>query len=139
MLAKFWTNPQFIISLEDVDRDDNENLATVIISLMQKDSRLKRIATGDQTNEEYIQFRFFRIIENLDIDNFNDCRIKLYANQLERFGSSGSYINSREVTKRFRVPPGNYLIIPSTYDEDRDCEFMLRIYTEKLIETTYVL
>ncbi|CAF5079569.1 unnamed protein product, partial [Rotaria magnacalcarata] len=26
-------------------------------------------------------------------------------NQLERVGASGSYINRREVTKRFRVPP----------------------------------
>ena len=60
--------------------------------------------------------------------------LKLYSNQLERIGTSGSYINAREVTKRFRVPPGNYLIIPSTYDEDRNCEFMLRIFTEELIE-----
>ncbi len=39
----------------------------------------------------------------------------------------------REVTKRFRVDPGNYLIIPSTDKEDRDCEFILRVYTETQI------
>ena len=38
------------------------------------------------------------------------------------------------MTKRFRVDPGNYLIIPSTYDEDHNCEFMLRVYTETPIE-----
>jgi len=61
----------------------------------------------------------------------------LYANDLIRVGSSGSYINNREVTNRFRVDPGYYIIIPSTYDEDRSCEFMLRIFTEQLIELKY--
>ena len=56
---------------------------------------------------------------------------KLYAKGVERVGTSGSYINSREITKHFRVEPGNYLVIPSTYDEDRSSEFMLRIFTEK--------
>ena len=61
----------------------------------------------------------------------------MYANDLIRVGSSGSYINNREVTNRFRVDPGYYIIIPSTYDEDRSCEFMLRIFTEQLIELKY--
>lgn len=45
---------------------------------------------------------------------------------------------SREITKRFRVDPGNYLIIPSTYEEDHDCEFMLRIYTETPIDAGHL-
>lgn len=134
-IYKYWTNPQFAISLQDVDEDDNEDMATVIISLMQKDTRIKRLLTGEDSSEEFIQFRLFRINDNIEIDNFADCHSKLYAHQLDRIGTSGSYINTREVTKRFRVPPGNYLIIPSTYDEDRDCEFMLRIFTEKVIES----
>lgn len=40
----------------------------------------------------------------------------------------------REVTKRFRVDPGNYIIIPSTYEEDHTCEFMLRVFTETPID-----
>jgi calpain len=27
----YWTNPQFLIKLEDVDKDDNEEMATVIV------------------------------------------------------------------------------------------------------------
>ena len=59
---------------------------------------------------------------------------KLYSNQLDRIGTSGSYINSREITKRFRVEPGNYLVIPSTFEPDHSCEFMLRLFTECPIE-----
>ena len=58
--------------------------------------------------------------------------------QLERVGASGSYINRREVTKRFRVPPGAYIIIPSTYDNDKPGKFLLRMFTEKQADQAYV-
>ena len=57
---------------------------------------------------------------------------------MERIDTSGSYVNSRDVTKRFRLSPGNYIIIPSTYDEDRACEFLLRIFTQEKIETKLI-
>ena len=59
--AKFWINPQFFVKLSDVDKDDNENMATIIIALMQKDTRLKRIETKGDTAEEYLQFRLFKV------------------------------------------------------------------------------
>jgi calpain-2 len=64
-------------------------------------------------------------------ENIEQGRLKFYMNQLERVGASGSYINRREVTKRFRVPPGAYITIPSTYDCDKPGKFLLRMYTEK--------
>ena len=76
----------------------------------------------------------FKIKDHVQVDGTKSIGLKLYANQLERVGASGSYINSREITKRFRVEPGNYVIISSTYEEDRDCEFMLRIFSEEEIE-----
>lgn len=60
---------------------------------------------------------------------------KLHPSLLQRVGGSGSYINSREITKRFKVEPGHYVIIPSIYDEDHEADFMLRIFTENPIET----
>jgi hypothetical protein len=136
--AKFWTNPQFLIKLHDVDKDDNENMATVIVSLMQKDTRLRRLKSREDSSEEFIQFRLFSVKDGVPIDETNENSLKLYASQLERVGTSGSYINSRDVTKRFRVSPGNYVIIPSTYDEDHSCQFLLRVFTEELIEGKYV-
>ena len=60
--AKFWTNPQFLITLTDVDKDDNENMATLFVSLMQKDTRLKRLTNHQESAEEFIQFRLFKVI-----------------------------------------------------------------------------
>jgi hypothetical protein len=42
----------------------------------------------------------------------------------------GAYINKREVTGRFRVKPGNYILIPSTYEQDKEGQFLVRIFTE---------
>ena len=60
---------------------------------------------------------------------------KLHPSVLQRVGGSGSYINSREITKRFKLDPGYYLIVPSIYEEDHEADFMLRIFTENPIET----
>ena len=49
-----------MIKLVDVDKDDNEDKATIIVALMQKNSRLKRNKSGE-SSEEYIQFRIYRV------------------------------------------------------------------------------
>ncbi len=63
--ADFWKNPQFQVKLTDVDKDDNENMATLIVALMQKDSRLKRRENYGEAAEEYIQFRLFKVFNIL--------------------------------------------------------------------------
>ena len=47
-----------------MDRDDNENKATLIVSLMQKDTRLKRLTSYEDACEEYIQFKLFKVSKN---------------------------------------------------------------------------
>ena len=44
---------------------------------------------------------------------------------------SKSFINLREVTARFKLPVGTYVIIPSTYDPGYEGLFLLRTFTEK--------
>ena len=58
---KYWTNPQFMVELVDVDKDDNEDKSTLIVALMQKNSRLKR-DRSNESSEEYIQFRIYKVI-----------------------------------------------------------------------------
>lgn len=108
--AAFWTNPQFLITLTDVDPDDQENMATIIISLLQKFTREKRTQNKGESSEEFIQFRLYRILSDTDAQQAKKTGQRLYASQLERCGTSGPYINLREVTKRFRM--GNSALSP---------------------------
>ena len=47
---------------------------------------------------------------------------------------SGNFSDAREVTGRFRLPPGRYVIVPSTYHPGTEGEFLLRTFTEKIRE-----
>merc|ERR1711915_330372 len=44
---------------------------------------------------------------------------------------SSNFINAREVTSRFKVPPGTYIIVPSTFHPDSEGQFLLRAFYEK--------
>ena len=49
---------------------------------------------------------------------------------------SKAFINLREVSGRFRLPPGNYLIVPSSFQQDQQGDFILRVFTEQPNSTT---
>lgn len=51
---------------------------------------------------------------------------------------SPSFINLREVSCRFKLPPGTYCIVPSTYDPNEEGEFLLRIFSENQNNMEYV-
>jgi calpain, invertebrate len=106
-------------------------MATMVVSLMQKDTRVKRSQNWGEPAEEFIQFRVFKVKDGVEDDG---TALKYYSSELDRVGTSGNYINKREVTKRFRVPPGDYVIMPSTYDENHECKFLLRVFTEQPVE-----
>ena len=44
---------------------------------------------------------------------------------------SKSFVNLREVTGRYKLPIGTYVIIPSTYDPGYEGLFLLRTFAEK--------
>ncbi len=46
-------------------------------------------------------------------------------------GTSGPYINYREVFARFELSPGAYVIIPATFEADCPSHFMIRVYSQK--------
>ena len=56
---------------------------------------------------------------------------KFKSYDLDRLDSSGIYTDKREITNRFSLKEGAYVVIPSCYDEGAEGEFLLRIFTEK--------
>lgn len=45
------------------------------------------------------------------------------------------YLNKQDVTGRFRLKPGKYLLIPTTYQKDHELSFMLRVLVAKSDDT----
>ncbi len=45
--------------------------------------------------------------------------------------TSNQYINTRENCGRHKLPPGNYAIVPTTFEPNEEADFVLRIHTEK--------
>ena len=53
------------------------------------------------------------------------------ASTIQHVGKTDQYVNLREVSKRFSLPPGRYVVIPTTFHTGEKGEFLVRLFTEK--------
>ncbi|XP_078127652.1 calpain-1 catalytic subunit-like [Sander vitreus] len=129
----FWINPQYKLSLleEDDDPEDDEAACSFLVALMQKDRRRFR-RSGQDTHT--IGFAVYQIPEEL-----RGCpSVHMKKDFFLRNAScarSETFINLREVSARLRLPPGDYLIVPSTFEPAKEADFVLRVFTEKQADT----
>ncbi|KAM6923141.1 calpain-1 catalytic subunit-like isoform 1-T2 [Lycodopsis pacificus] len=129
----FWINPQYKITLleEDDDPEDGEVACSFLVALMQKDRRRYRRHGQDMHT---IGFALYEIPEE-----YRGCQnVHLKKDFFLKHSScarSETFINLREVSTRLRLPPGEYLIVPSTYEASKEADFVLRVFTEKQSET----
>nr|XP_055073642.1 calpain-2 catalytic subunit-like [Misgurnus anguillicaudatus] len=130
--ASFWMNPQFLIKLEEQDDDptDNETGCSFVVGLIQKNRRKMRKMGEDmhtvgfaiyEVPPEYVGQRNVHLDRNFFVRNASAAR-------------SETFVNLREVCSRFCLPPGEYLIVPSTFEPNMDGDFCVRVFSEKQAE-----
>ncbi|KAM8878694.1 calpain-9 [Spinachia spinachia] len=119
----FWTNPQFKLKLEDADDDDE--VCSVVIALMQKNRRKLRKEGMDM---ETIGFAVYEAPE--DEDQLGKDFFRYNASKAR----SRTYINVREISERFTLPPGSYLLVPTTFQPHHEADFIVRVFSEKKTE-----
>lgn len=124
-MEKFATNPQYLITLEEPDDDNEDGECTVIVALLQKN---RRVFEAKEGMFHSIGFALF------EVEDPCSCPVPLTQEYLEdntKVAEVEEFQASREVTKRFLLLPGNFCVIPATEEPDLAGEFLLRIYTEK--------
>ncbi|XP_056228683.1 calpain-2 catalytic subunit-like [Seriola aureovittata] len=127
--ATFCSNPQFFVRLlaVDDDPDDGEDGCTALIGLMQKNARRERRFGRDLNT---IGFAIYQVPDEFK----GRSNVHLGPDVLLRSAAvarSPTFINLREVCGRFKLPPGEYVIVPSTFEPHRKGSFALRVFTEK--------
>lgn len=123
-LETFWHNPQYRITLEDPDEEDEDNKCTVIVALMQKNRRSQRRMGMECLT---IGFAMYHLQDPDNLPKPLDLNFFKYNASVAR---SPSFINLREVSCRFKLPPGVYCIVPSTFEANEEGEFILRVFSE---------
>ena len=75
---------------------------------------------------------WFHII--LPIEKFPSSKSKSFLfSQIDR---TDTFVNLREVSKRILLPEGRYCVIPCTFKQGEEGQFLLRVFVEKLWGTS---
>ncbi|XP_077889025.1 calpain-12 [Ictidomys tridecemlineatus] len=146
----FWTNPQFRLTLlepdEEEDDEDEEGpwggwgagraggparggripKCTVLLSLIQRNRRKLR-AKG--LTYLTVGFHVFQIPEEL-LGLWDSPRSRALLPKLLRADRS-VFCARRDVSRRCRLRPGHYLVVPSASQEGDEADFTLRIFSER--------
>ncbi|NP_001230250.1 calpain-3b [Danio rerio] len=120
----YWTNPQFRLVL--LEADAKEKTCTVVVALMQKGRRVERCSGATLHN---IGFAIYEVPKEMKGNQQQQLSKDFFLYNAST-ARSKSYVNIREVTERFCLKPGEYVIIPSTFDPHKESEFLLRVFSE---------
>ncbi|XP_040260945.1 calpain-2 catalytic subunit-like [Bufo bufo] len=118
----FWSNPQFLVTVEG---DDKRNACTMLASLLQKDRRKARAAGRDFL---VIGYEIYKVPEQFSDMSLVSQRAAAISSLVPMVLTQ--YMAKRDITGRYELTPGQYLIIPTTYMPQEESSFNLRVFTE---------
>uniref|UniRef100_A0A4W5M477 Peptidase C2 calpain domain-containing protein n=1 Tax=Hucho hucho TaxID=62062 RepID=A0A4W5M477_9TELE len=122
----FWTNPQYRVKIEglDIDWSETQGDNNMLVSLMQKpDKRNRRLVKS-----LHIGINIFEVPAQ-----FKGQRGKFPAfffNNNVPVAQTKNYPNARTVVQFSRLKPGEYLIVPSSFNPNETASFILSILSK---------
>uniref|UniRef100_A0A6Q2YEF2 Calpain-1 catalytic subunit n=1 Tax=Esox lucius TaxID=8010 RepID=A0A6Q2YEF2_ESOLU len=124
--ATFWLNPQFKVALQHPDTEGQSG-CSFLVALMQKDRRRQRREGKDM---ETIGFAIYEVPEEVCGRTGVHLKRDFFLSHSSS-ARSELFINLREVSSRFCLPQGEYIIVPSTFEPQKDGDFVLRVFSER--------
>ncbi|XP_068611839.1 calpain-1 catalytic subunit [Brachionichthys hirsutus] len=125
--ATFWLNPQFKLVLQHPDNASQSSDCSFLVGLMQKDRRKKRREGKDM---ETIGFAVYEVPQALAGSSGVHLKRDFFLTHASS-ARSELFINLREVSSRLRLPAGEYIVVPSTFEPHKEADFVLRVFSEK--------
>ncbi|XP_070775903.1 calpain-8-like [Enoplosus armatus] len=125
-LENFWTNPQYRVKIDKLlsDCSAKQDEKNMLVSLMQKpDKRNRRLVQN-----LHIGFSVFEVTKEYEAQ-----RGKFPASFFSRnkpVAQTKTYMNAREVMTFTTLKPGEYLIVPSTFNPNETASFILTILSK---------
>uniref|UniRef100_A0A669E4H4 Calpain-1 catalytic subunit n=1 Tax=Oreochromis niloticus TaxID=8128 RepID=A0A669E4H4_ORENI len=113
--ASFWLNPQFKIMLQNPDKQGSPD-CSFVVALMQKDRRKKRREGQDM---ETIGFALYEIPDEFKGSSGVHLKRDFFLSHASS-ARSETFINLREVSSRLKLPKGEYIIVPSTFEPNKE-------------------
>ncbi|XP_033844620.1 calpain-1 catalytic subunit-like [Periophthalmus magnuspinnatus] len=125
-MDSFWTNPQYRVKIDELSEKCavNQGEKNMLVSLMQKpDKRNRRLVKN-----LHIGFAIFAVpdaylgVEGKFTTSFFTTN--------KPVAQSKTYMNAREVMELVMLMPGEYLIVPSTFNANETASFLLTIVSK---------
>ncbi|XP_063160136.1 calpain-2 catalytic subunit [Candoia aspera] len=134
----FWMNPQYLIKLkeEDEDPDDPEGGCTFLVGLIQKHRRKQRKMGEDMHTIGFAIYEASSFFLSSGQMNVHLSKNYFLTNRARE--RSNTFINLRELLNRFKLPPGEYIIVPSTFEPNKNGDFCLRVFSERNADSQVV-
>lgn len=125
---KFADNPQYLFTISDEETFDEDEVIDlsgrrmVVIALMQEHRHSQNKFSLPLAHIAFVIYKSDESDRKLPPEYF------LVNHDL---GHSGPHVNFREVTARFHLVPGSYVVIPSTFEDNCARPFLIRVFCDR--------
>jgi hypothetical protein len=119
----FWLNPQYKLNL--VSKHSQNNSVRVIVDIMQMEQvrRREEFDNSFADSNAPIAFSLFKIKCDFQMKTR-----RFSHKELTKIFNDSNYVGQRELSKRFDLEQGSYVLIPSLYEKDVNMKIFIRVY-----------